>query len=146
MKTNAKPGDYIEIHFSKVIYEGVLLEVPESEKGIVLLKLDSGYNIGFNRKDVLEIKLKKKSKEFDENFKIKNDSKKPTIAMILTGGTIASKYNPKTGGVHPLTKPEEFFKYYPEILDKVNVNVEIPFMKASEDMGFKDLQKISKIF
>ena len=145
MKTNAKPGDYIEIHFSKVIYEGVLLEVPESEKGIVLLKLDSGYNIGFNRKDVLEIKLKKKSKEFDENFKIKNDSKKPTIAMILTGGTIASKYNPKTGGVHPLTKPEEFFKYYPEILDKVNVNVEIPFMKASEDMGFKDWQKIAKI-
>src|SRR3989338_681807 len=145
MKTNAKPGDYIEIHFSKVIYEGVLLEVPESEKGIVLLKLDSGYNIGFNRKDILEIKLKKKSKEFDENFKIKNDSKKPTIAMILTGGTIASKYNPKTGGVHQLTKPEEFFKYYPEILDKVNVNVEIPFMKASEDMGFKDWQKIAKI-
>src|SRR3989344_5018020 len=145
MKTNAKPGDYVEVHLSKIIYEGVLLEVPESEKGIILLKLDSGYNIGFNGKDILEIKLKKKSKEFDEDFKIKNYSKKPTIAMILTGGTIASKYNPKTGGVHPLTKPEEFFKYYPEILDKVNVNVEIPFMKASEDMGFNDWQKIAKI-
>jgi len=31
------------------IYEGTFLEAPESEKGIILLKLDTGYNIGFNR-------------------------------------------------------------------------------------------------
>ncbi len=56
----AKAGDRVEIHLTKVIYEGVLLET--SEVGIVLLKLDSGYNIGFNKKDILEIKVLKKKR------------------------------------------------------------------------------------
>lgn len=46
----AKPGDFVEVHFGKIIYEGVLLESPDSEKGIILLKLGNGYNIGFNKK------------------------------------------------------------------------------------------------
>ena len=145
-KTNAVPGDYVEIHLTKLIYEGVLLEVPETEKGIVLLKLDSGYNIGFNRKDILKIVTLKKAREKEEEFEIKKDSTKPNIAMIITGGTIASVLDSKTGGVHPLQKPEDLFKFYPEIFEKVNVSkIEIPFMKASEDMDFKDWQKISKV-
>ena len=46
----AKPGDFVEVHLSKEIYEGVLLESSDDEKNIVLLKLDSGYNIGFNKR------------------------------------------------------------------------------------------------
>ena len=38
-KTTAKPGDYVEVHLTRLIYEGVLLEVPEAEKGVILLKL-----------------------------------------------------------------------------------------------------------
>ncbi len=145
-KTNAVPGDYVEIHLTKLIYEGILLEVPETEKGIVLLKLDSGYNIGFNRKDILKIATLKKAKEKEEEFEIKKDSAKPNIAMIITGGTIASVLDSKTGGVHPLQKPEDLFRFYPEIFEKVNVSkIEIPFMKASEDMDFKDWQKIAKV-
>ncbi len=145
-KTNAVPGDYVEIHLTKLIYEGVLLEVPETEKGIVLLKLDSGYNIGFNRKDILKVVILKKAKEKKEEFEIKKDSTKLNIAMIITGGTIASRLDSKTGGVHPLQKPEDLFKFYPEIFEKVNVSkIEIPFMKASEDMDFKDWQKIAKV-
>ncbi|MFH1586164.1 MAG: Glu-tRNA(Gln) amidotransferase subunit GatD [archaeon] len=143
MKPN--PGDYVEIHLMKLIYEGVLLEVPKSEKGIILLKLDSGYNIGFNKKDVTEIKLIEKVEEKKEETSIKKDSKKPNIAMIITGGTIASRLNPSKGGVDWLTSPEDLFKFYPGIFNKVNVaKVEVPFMKASEDMDFKDWQKIAR--
>jgi glutamyl-tRNA(Gln) amidotransferase subunit D len=146
-KTTAKPGDYVEIHLTKLIYEGILLESPETEKGTVLLKLDSGYNMGFNRKDILKIVLMKKAREEEkEQVEIKKDSEKKNIAMIITGGTIASILDPKTGAVHPLQKPEDFFKFYPELFKKVNVvKVEIPFMKASEDMDFKDWQKIAKV-
>ncbi len=145
-KTEAKPGDYVEIHLQKLIYEGILLEAPKSEKGIVLLKLDSGYNIGFNRKDVLEIKLIEKAKEEKVKFEVKQDSKKPNIAMIITGGTIASRVDAKTGAVSPLTSPEDLFKFYPEIYEKVNVaKVEIPFTKSSEDMDFRDWQKLARI-
>ena len=145
MKSNAKLGDYVEVHLSKIIYEGILLETPESEKGVVLLKLDSGYNIGLNKKDILEIKLIKKSQERKEDIIIKKESSKPNIAMIITGGTIAARLNPKKGGVDWLTTPEDLFKFYPELFKKVNViKVEVPFMKASEDMDFKDWQKIAK--
>jgi len=146
MGSNAKPGDKVEIHLSKIIYEGTLLESPETEKGIVLLKLDSGYNIGFNKKDVLKIEVVKTFKDVEkESNPPKKDSKKPDIAMIITGGTIAARLNPKKGGVDWLTDPGSLFKFYPEIFEKVNVSkVEIPFMKASEDMDYKDWQKIAK--
>lgn len=144
-KTTAIPGDYVEIHLTKLIYEGVLLESPETDKGTVLLKLDSGYNIGFNRKDVLKIEVLKKEKKEEKNIEIKKDSSKPNVAMIITGGTIAARLNPKKGGVDWLTSPEDLFKFYPELFEKVNISkVEIPFMKASEDMDFKDWQKIAR--
>ncbi len=140
----AKAGDRVEIHLTKIIYEGVLLE--SSEVGIVLLKLDSGYNIGFNKKDVLEIKVLKEGEEKEEKFELEKKAGKPNVAMIITGGTIAARLNAKKGGVDWLDTPESLFKYYPGIFDKVNVvKVEIPFMKASEDMDFKDWQKIARV-
>jgi len=145
LSDKVQAGDYVEIHLMKYIYEGVLLEVPEGEKGIVLLKLDSGYNIGFNKKEVSEIKLVKKSHEKKEEIGVKKDSEKPNIAMIITGGTIAARLNPRKGGVDWLTSPESLFKFYPELFRNVNVfRVEVPFMKASEDMDFKDWQKLAK--
>jgi len=145
-KSEAKPGDYVEVHLTRKIYEGVLLESPEDEKGVVLLKLDSGYNIGFNKKDVLEIKLIKKAKEVEKEVEIKKDSSKPNIAMVITGGTIASRLDSRTGGVKPLDSPEDLFKFYPGLFKKVNVaKVEIPFMKFSEDMNFKDWQKLARV-
>ncbi len=140
------PGDYVEVHLMKTIYEGVLLEVPKSEKGVVLLKLNSGYNIGFNKKDVSYIKVLRKAKERKEEMKIEKDSAKPNIAMIITGGTIAARLNPTKGGVDWLTDPETLFKFYPSLFEKVNVlKIEVPFMKASEDMDFKDWQKIARV-
>lgn len=144
-KLKASLGDYVKISFLKKDYQGFLLETPKSEKGIVLLKLDSGYNIGFKKKDILEIEVLKKRKVLKETFSVKKDSKKPNVAMIITGGTIASKYDSRTGGVHPLDTPESLFKFYPQIFEKVNVSkVEVPFMKWSENMDYKDWQKIAK--
>jgi glutamyl-tRNA(Gln) amidotransferase subunit D len=145
VKDNAKPGDLVEVHFGKIIYEGVLLESPESEKGLILLKLGNGYNIGFNKKEILKIEVLKKFSEKKEEFEIKKDSSKVNIAMIITGGTISSRYDSKTGGVHPLDSPESLFKFYPGLFEKFNVlKVEVPFMKFSEEMNAKDWQKIAK--
>ena len=149
IKILVKPrsGDYVEIHLTRKIYEGVLLEAPVDEKGIVLLKLDSGYNVGINKKEILEIKLIKKGENIEKKEeKIKSDSKKPNIAMIITGGTIASSLDVKTGAVKWLDSPENLFKFYPGVFDKVNIlKVEVPFMKGSENMDFKDWQKIARV-
>jgi len=144
METNAKPGDSVKIIFPKEKYEGVLLESPEP--GIVMLKLDSGYNIGLNKKDIIEIKLVKKFKEVKEEFELERDSEKKNVAMIITGGTIAARLNPRKGGVDWLDSPESLLKFYPELFEKVNVlKVEVPFMKASEDMDFKDWKKLAQV-
>ncbi|VVB82792.1 Glutamyl-tRNA(Gln) amidotransferase subunit D [uncultured archaeon] len=144
-KTKPAPGDYVEIHLTKLIYEGVLLE--SSETGVVLLKLDSGYNIGFSKKDILKIVLLKKNKEGEKNnIELKKNPEKKNIAMIITGGTIASKLDPKTGGVSPIKTPEDLFKIFPKIFEKVNISkIEIPFLKDSSAMDFKDWQKIAKL-
>lgn len=143
MKSNAQFGDYVEIHLTKKIYEGTFLKSPQKE--IILLKLDTGYNLGFNKKEILEIKKIKSQKKEQEKKQIKQDEDKPNIAMIMTGGTIASRYDSKTGGVSPLDTPESLFSIYPEIFKIANVKeVEIPFMKSSEDMDIKDWQKIAK--
>ncbi|MFC1682317.1 hypothetical protein ACFL0X_01735 [Nanoarchaeota archaeon] len=154
MKSNANYGDYVEVHLTREIYEGVLLESPDV--GIVLLKLDNGYNIGFNKKDVVEIKLIEKYEKDSAPLGVSQGGTrtsspsrserrprntelmgKPNIAMVITGGTIAARLNPRKGGVDWLDSPESLFKFYPGLFDKVNVlKVEVPFMKASEDMDF----------
>ncbi|MBU2612113.1 MAG: Glu-tRNA(Gln) amidotransferase GatDE subunit D, partial [Nanoarchaeota archaeon] len=53
-------GNYVEVEMGKEIYEGVLL--PSPDEGTFLLKLDNGYNIGFNKKEVLKLKMIKKLK------------------------------------------------------------------------------------
>ncbi|MEX0920454.1 MAG: Glu-tRNA(Gln) amidotransferase subunit GatD [Candidatus Pacearchaeota archaeon] len=141
----ASPGDYVEVSLVKKSYEGRLLKSPDSDKGIILLKLDSGYNIGFSKKDVLEVNVLKKAEGREEVHEIKTDKEKPNVGMILTGGTIASRYDSKTGGVSPLTSPDDLFRFYPEIFGKVNISkVEVPFMKSSESMDFKDWKRIAR--
>ena len=146
MKSNAKPGDRIKVEFLKKEYEGILLESPEDEKEILLLKLDSGYNIGLIKKEIFNIEILQKAEEKREiQIPPKKNSGKPNIAMIITGGTIVARLNPKKGGVDWLTSPEMLLKFYPGLFEKVNIaKIEIPFMKASEDMDFKDWQKIAK--
>jgi glutamyl-tRNA(Gln) amidotransferase subunit D len=146
MQSEFQPGDRVKIVLAKEEYEGILLETQKDEKGIILLKLDSGYNLGFDRKKIFDIILVKKAGKTEEVSDVKKDSSKPNIAMIITGGTIAARLNPKKGGVDWLNSPGDLFKFYPEIFEKVNVaKVEVPFMKASEDMGFRDWQKIARV-
>ena len=145
-KTDAKPGDYVLIELMKQEYKGILLEAPRDEKGIILLKLDSGYNIGLIRKDILSINiLDKKKQEQISEIELSKNKEKPNIAMIITGGTIAARLDSRTGAVSWLTSPNQLFKYYPKLFEKVNISrIEVPFMKASEDMDCKDWKKIAK--
>ena len=118
MKEQAVAGDKVKVVLVKKEYIGTLLETPEFESGIALIKLGSGYNIGLNKKDILDIKILKKGEEKIALKKIKNNSSKPNIAMIITGGTIAARLNSKKGGVDWLDNPESLFKFYPNFLKK----------------------------
>ena len=139
---NPEVGDRIEVSINRKKEVGVLLD--SHDKGILLLKLDSGYNIGLKKEDISEIRILKKAGKEKEKPEIKMDGKKPIIDFYLTGGTISSKLDPKTGGVKDLTDSKEFFAMYPEIFEKADVRIHSPFTKWSENMNSKDWIRLAK--
>ncbi len=146
-KTDAQAGDHVEVSLIKNSYRGILLESPQDEHGIVLLKLESGYNIGFNKRDIFEINvLRRAQEERKEKTEVKKEHGKPNIAIIMTGGTISSELDPRTGAVSWLTTPEKLFRFYPEVFDRINIaKIEVPFMLGSENMSFREWQKIARV-
>jgi glutamyl-tRNA(Gln) amidotransferase subunit D len=137
-------GDKIEVIINGKSEIGVLLE--SHEAGVLMLKLDNGYNIGFKKEDITEVKLlekKKEEKKDDKKFEISHQ--KPVIDFIITGGTISSKLDPKTGGVTSLIDAKDLFSIYPEIFELADVRLHIPFMKQSENMNPEDWIRIAKI-
>ena len=128
-------GDYVRFNLAKKQIEGIVLE--SYDKSVILLKLVSGYNIGIPRENILGYKVLRKFKEESKKEEeIKFDKEKKTIGLIVTGGTIASKLDPRTGGTAPLTNVNEFAQYYPKLFERVNVKkLSVPFMIASESMS-----------
>ena len=139
------PGDEVRFRLARKELTGTILE--SYDPRVVLLKLDSGYNIGIPLDKILDSKILKKFKEVeisDEDFVSRKKGLKK-IGLVVTGGTIASKLDVKTGGVKPLTKLKEFANFYPKLFDMVDVKkIEIPFMMASENMSSEHWIKIAK--
>jgi glutamyl-tRNA(Gln) amidotransferase subunit D len=144
VELNFQPGDYVKLRLALKEMEGRVLESPDSS--VILLKLDSGYNIGIPKENILAARaLKKYKEEAKEKFEIKKKEGKASIGLVMTGGTIASKLDPKTGGVKWLTDVNEFLRFYPEITEIANVkSIEVPFKVASESMTSDHWIKIAQ--
>lgn len=139
----AKPGDRVKVITSDDIKEGILM--PNEETDSVVIKLDNGYNVGIGRKRVKEIKIveKYRAKEEAAIKEVKKDSKKPTIAILHTGGTIASKVDYRTGGVIASFSDEDFLSMFPEIKEIANIKSTLVSNMMSEDMRFTHYKKIA---
>ncbi|MAG02204.1 Glu-tRNA(Gln) amidotransferase GatDE subunit D [Candidatus Pacearchaeota archaeon] len=137
-------GDIVEIVVNGKKENGRLLE--SYDRGVLLLKLDNGYNIGFKKEDISELKVVSTPPPTTaDDGKLKLSGKKPIVDFYLTGGTISSKLDPKTGGNTWLIDGRELFKVYPEIFEMCDVRIKSPFMKASEDMSNKDWIRLAKL-
>ena len=126
----AKSGDSVKVITAGEISEGILM--PNEETDSVVIKLNNGYNIGIDKKSVKEIKVieKYKAKETTTKKELKKDTKKPTIAILHTGGTIASKVDYRTGGVVARFTPEEILEMFPELKDIANVKLLTCFLRT----------------
>lgn len=142
-KLKLEAGDKIELTVNNKKEKGILLE--SHDPGVLLLKLDNGYNIGFKKEEVSKIKVLEKKKIIGIKKELKLSGQKPVIDFYLTGGTISSKLDPETGGVKWLIDSKELFSIYPEIFDIADIRVKSPFMKASENMDSKDWIKLAKL-
>ena len=71
---DAEPGDYVEASLDDEKIKGILMQSSESEKDFVVIKLDSGYNLGLSKDNVNKISLiekkpSSKSQSLDKNEK-----------------------------------------------------------------------------
>ena len=136
------PGDKVKLKTKDRTWTGHALQSHDPK--IILLKLGSGYNIGIRENEILDATILEKATPSEKNKpKLEQDKKLPNIAMIITGGTISARLDPKTGGT-TWTDEGEILNIAPEIKNICNiVKIEKPFMKASEDMAFPDYKKIA---
>ncbi len=149
MKTDAEPGDYVEIKAKDAEYSGVLMPRPElAPKDHLIIKLDSGYNIGVRLdaiKSIKKVKRKAKLEKFPAAKKVKRNPKLPDIDFLGCGGTIASRVDYETGGVKWAMTPEEIFFTVPELEGIANINsARLLFNIASENMDSSHWAKMAK--
>jgi len=130
----AKAGDKVSIVTNEEQVHGVLL--PE-EKDFLVVKLDSGYNIGIDKRRVKEIKVVAEHHAKPETQKHAAQKQGlPKITLLHTGGTIASKVDYETGAVTSRFTPEEILALFPELKDVANIDSRLVRNMASDDMRF----------
>ncbi|MGB1586799.1 MAG: Glu-tRNA(Gln) amidotransferase subunit GatD [Thermoplasmatota archaeon] len=132
----AQPGDRIRITTADgATFEGLLMPRHAfSGDEIITVKLDNGYNLGLMESgSQVEVLAPAKARNVSLSTPEPREGL-PTIAILGTGGTIASFVDYRTGGVTPATKPEELAAAAPELFDVCNLRAEVVFEMFSEDM------------
>ncbi|AMK15483.1 Glu-tRNA(Gln) amidotransferase subunit GatD [Methanobrevibacter olleyae] len=136
-KANVTIGDRILVSKDDISYEGILLDRSEDAKdAYIVIKLDSGYNVGVNIESAT-IKLIEKGDKPKIGYsgeKIEKDSNKDNISIISTGGTVSSIIDYKSGAVHPKFTAEDLLRANPELLDIANYDVKALYNVLSENM------------
>ncbi|MBI2654983.1 Glu-tRNA(Gln) amidotransferase subunit GatD [Candidatus Woesearchaeota archaeon] len=141
-----EPGDIVKVHAEKEIYEGILMPRPEIfEKGHVIIKLGSGYNIGIDEQRIKKIELISKYQKPVVTEK-KTESKKnlPTVSILSFGGTISSKVDYRTGGVYASYSADDFVAMLPELQNVANLRAEQVMKLMSEDMAPEHWQAMAE--
>ena len=139
-----KEGDYVVVKTNLDELKGILLPSKKSDK--ILLKLDSGYNISINKKEIRESSILQKEKKQTTEKEGKIEPKKglKSITILHTGGTFASRVDYSTGAVSASFKPEDLIEMFPEIRNLANIKSRLISNMFSEDMNFNHYNLIAK--
>jgi glutamyl-tRNA(Gln) amidotransferase subunit D len=138
----AEVGDYVEVKTNTELVQGTLM--PSSKEEVVIIKLENGYNIGVERKDILSMRLIKQKDIAKDITKPSPEKKKglKNIVVLHTGGTIASKVDYKTGGVTAKFSAADLIEMVPELQNIANVDAELVANMMSEDISFDEYKQI----
>ncbi|MFB6143181.1 MAG: Glu-tRNA(Gln) amidotransferase subunit GatD [Halorientalis sp.] len=131
-------GDRVRVERADRTYEGVVL--PSSTPEQVVVKLDSGYNVGVARADaevaVLESDVYDVEGARDEEggSTVEFDGDLPTVSLISTGGTIASTVDYRTGAVTAQFDAEDVLRAVPDLAGRANYRGRVVTNILSENM------------
>ncbi|MBN1763036.1 MAG: Glu-tRNA(Gln) amidotransferase subunit GatD [Methanomicrobia archaeon] len=147
--TEFDEGDRIRIRKETdsgvAVYEGIFM--PTASRNIVI-KLDSGYNVGIQPENV-EIEVVSKAGALKEPSmregakEGKKEERLPSLAILSTGGTIASKVDYRTGAVSPQFSTEDLLDAIPELGSIANIKGKVVYSILSENMRAEYWQKLA---
>ena len=132
---NIVVGDSVKI-LSDLTYSGIIMPRYEhSDDKHIVLKLNSGYNVGLEIKKIEKVEKKEtKQMVIEKNRKIEHSQGLPKILLLSTGGTIASKIDYRTGAVTPVLTAEELNSSVPELAKIANIDSQVLFSEYSENI------------
>ncbi|WP_436936245.1 Glu-tRNA(Gln) amidotransferase subunit GatD [Halovenus marina] len=130
-------GDRVRVERAGQSYEGVLL--PSSTRDQLVVKLESGYNVGLDREETTVEVLESDVYDIDSTgtegeSEIEFDENLPTISLISTGGTIASTVDYRTGAVTAQFDAEDVLRAVPELAGLANYRGRVVANILSENM------------
>jgi glutamyl-tRNA(Gln) amidotransferase subunit D len=124
-------------------FTGILLP---REGEAVVLKLASGYNVGLSTSSIIGIELlapPAEGKEATKQDAVPGRADLPSLLIVHTGGTIASRVDYKTGGVVADFSPEALLGLFPELGELVKVESVFLGNMWSDDFRFSHFNRIA---
>jgi glutamyl-tRNA(Gln) amidotransferase subunit D len=136
-ETGVAIGDLVRVTKERETYEGIL--IPRSEYGDerhIVIKLKNGYNIGIEVSSGTKIeKVGRGTKPmFTPPPLAEQNSKLPRVAILSTGGTIASRVDYRTGGVRPALTAGDLYSVVPELANIARIDAQILLSLFSENL------------
>jgi len=130
-------GDRVRVDRAGETFEGVLL--PSSTPGHLVVKLESGYNVGLDREDAAVEVLESgvydvEDAQTESESRIEFDDDLPTVSLISTGGTIASTVDYRTGAVTAQFDAEDVLRAVPDLAGLANYRGRVVANILSENM------------
>ncbi len=142
----AKDYDLLRVTAGRRIYEGILMPRPEILDDLhVVLKMSNGYNVGIDVEKISSVEVLGRARppERPSPPRVSPREGLPSVPIVVTGGTIASRVDYSTGAVKPTETPEELIDLVPEIAELANVSY-VPLMaKLSEDIRPEEWGRIA---
>ena len=127
-------GDRVKlVTRSKEEFEGILMPCSPD---LFVLKLKSGYNMNFDKKNVSSLKILSKVQKKKKTLKKISSSASKRITLLHTGGTIASSLDYQSGAVSSLFHPEDLLSLFPELNSLAKIDSRLVCNMFSEDLRF----------
>jgi len=145
-KFNVRVWGQAEVNTTRGLFQGTILPRSENDDDKhIVMKIITGYNIGI---DVLTITGMKETGYKKANYKIPEKEFPyteglPSVKLIGTGGTIASRLDYRTGAVIPAFSPGELYGAVPELAQICNLTTEKVFAVFSENMAPDNYKKLA---
>ena len=136
-RAGARIGDIVKVFKDDETYEGTL--IPRAEYGDdkhILIKLGTGYNMGLRVSPAIAVTVVGHGAKpsFVRPPPPEQKVGLPKVAIISTGGTIASKVDYRTGAVEPALTAEDLYSIIPELSDIARIDAHVLFGEFSENL------------